>query len=149
VIQDVLDLGASESKRLLCITLWQPWASWIMWGWKTIETRLHPRFESLAGKRIGIHAGKTWDTKAIACARPYLTTEQIRQTSAQLATLPRQALLGTAFVEKHGCTEESDAAKALIDCYVARYGLWLGELEVFERPLSCKGHQGIWTFILP
>lgn len=47
------------------ITLWQPWATWVVLGWKTIETRLHPRFASLAGQVIGIHAGLKFDDLAM------------------------------------------------------------------------------------
>lgn len=44
--------------------LFQPWASWIMKEWETIETRTHNRFASLKGKTILIHAGKTTDYSA-------------------------------------------------------------------------------------
>lgn len=43
------------------ITLYQPWATWIMRGWKTIETRTHNRFACLDHKTILIHAGKITD----------------------------------------------------------------------------------------
>ena len=39
-----------------CISLWQPWASLIALGWKTVETRGHNRFACLAGRRIAIPA---------------------------------------------------------------------------------------------
>lgn len=40
------------------ISLWQPYASLIAAGKKTIETRTHSRRRSLAGQRIAIHAAK-------------------------------------------------------------------------------------------
>src|SRR3972149_4902156 len=39
------------------ITFYQPWATMILDGVKTIETRTHDRFKNLQGHRIGIHAG--------------------------------------------------------------------------------------------
>ena len=47
------------------ITLWQPHASWIAMGWKTIETRDHDRFRGLVGQRIAIHAGLFVDNRAM------------------------------------------------------------------------------------
>jgi len=43
------------------ISLWQPWATFVVLGWKTIETRTHSRFKSLAGQRIAIHAARAVD----------------------------------------------------------------------------------------
>lgn len=39
------------------LTLWQPWASLVAEGVKTIETRSWPAPAALAGERIAIHAG--------------------------------------------------------------------------------------------
>lgn len=57
------------------ITLYQPWATWIVRGWKTIETRTHNKFACLIGKTILIHAGQKTDASAIN--NPYLTKEQL------------------------------------------------------------------------
>lgn len=43
-----------------CISLWQPWASLVVLGWKRFETR--PRATRIRG-RVAIHAAKRW-TKA-------------------------------------------------------------------------------------
>jgi len=47
------------------ISLWQPWATWVSLGWKTIETREHDRFKSLIGQRIAIHAAIKVDEDAL------------------------------------------------------------------------------------
>lgn len=46
---------------LPCISIHQPWASFIAHGIKRTEGRTHTRFANLVGKRIAIHATKTWD----------------------------------------------------------------------------------------
>ena len=46
------------------ITLYQPWASLIPEGHKTIETRVRPPPLSLVGQRIAIHAGKRKQRRA-------------------------------------------------------------------------------------
>ena len=54
---DTIDL--SICKRVYpVLTLYQPWATFIADGLKTIETRTHNRFTSLYGKTILIHAGQ-------------------------------------------------------------------------------------------
>lgn len=60
------------------ITLYQPWATWIMRDWKLIETRTHPRFASLLGRDLLIHSGGTTDKSDAAINNPYLTSEQLR-----------------------------------------------------------------------
>jgi hypothetical protein len=126
------------------ISLWRPWAEWVMLGWKPIETRLHTRFEKLVGKRIGIHAAKVWDRKAIDVARPYLTAEQIASTYEILRTQPAGVLLGTIFVEDFRLLEPSDSEAALIECETIRYGLILSAPIKLHCPRPMRGHQGIW-----
>jgi hypothetical protein len=78
----------SDTEFLLVITLKQPWATWVLWGWKVVETRLHNQFGSLMNKRIGIHAGLTMDHNAMIVAAPYLTADQMRQSGELLEVGP-------------------------------------------------------------
>jgi hypothetical protein len=124
------------------ISLWPPWANWVMLGWKPIETRTHNRFKSLAGKRIGIHATIAWDTDAIKLARPYLTLEQVGLTMNFLRI--GGAILGTAFVEHERELTADDSLRALIDCGgYKRHGLFLSDIRIIEA-IPAKGKQGIW-----
>ena len=129
-----------QKEPLLCISLWQPWAQWIILGWKTIETRLHPRFEKLAGKRIGIHAAHCWDRQGITAAREYLTPEQISQTYEMLAARKRDG--------GHRLTEPEDAPRALIECETHRYGLFLRDHLKFSTPIPAIGRQGIFRVLI-
>jgi hypothetical protein len=134
--------------ELLVISLWQPWATWVMWGWKTIETRLHSRFASLACHRIGIHAAKRWDDNAIRLARPYLTDRQIEFT--QSFTHARGALICTTFVPRYiSRLIYCEARLALIECDTPRSGLSLIDVERFEPPIPMRGRQGVWTISYP
>jgi hypothetical protein len=124
------------------ISLWMPWANWVMLGWKPIESRKHARFKSLAGRRIGIHASAYWDIDALKLAAAYLTHEQHAATCG--FTRIGGAILGTVFVETHRPLTDADSALALIDCEtVKRFGLILREPEVIEA-IPAKGKQGIW-----
>lgn len=129
------------------ITLWQPWASFIAAGWKTIETRTHNRFACLLGQRIAIHAGKRWDEHWLELAGPYLSDQQRRKVMDFWRV--RSAVVAVATVAGRGQCEYKDSQAALIDCSGGwRFGLWLENVEVLERPLLAKGRQGIWQFNL-
>lgn len=145
--------GLPSTNSTPCISLWQPWAQWVVLGWKTIETRTHPRFESLAGKRIGIHAAKVWDKQAIHIARSYLTDEQFEQTYQLLQESQHNSLggkvLGTVFVNEHRLLDTDDAPAALIECQTVRFGLLLRDPIQLAVPFPVTGRQGIFHVQLP
>lgn len=128
--------------KLPVVSLWQPWAQWVMLGWKPIETRTHKRFASLVGKRVGIHYALKWDKGAIEAASNYMTQAQIEQTMGFLRI--GGAICGTALVKEHRELTAEDSAAALIDCSsTKRYGLFLADIEVIEA-IPASGKQGIW-----
>ncbi len=124
------------------ITLYQPWASYVMLGWKTIETRTHKRFKCLVGHTIGIHAGLSYDTQDYVY--DYLMPDQ-REIAARLE-FPTGKLLGTVNVNKFLELNGSHSNEALIDCEeVARFGLFLGSpIEI--NPVKVRGSMGIWYY---
>jgi hypothetical protein len=129
---------------LPCITLWQPWATWIVRGWKTIETRTHPRFECLQGKRIGIHAGLKIDDSPLVIQNNYLTREQILYKPEEVI---QGYLIGSALVDDFRRCTKLDSREALIDCeYSMRWGLVLSDIRRAPTPIKIKGAQGIWTY---
>lgn len=132
----------SDSPIYPVITLYQPWATWIMRGWKLIETRTHDRFKSLEGKRILIHAGQTTDASAIN--NPYLTREQLLYKPDEVIN---GVILGECLVQGFGKLNDSHSAKALIDCgSTERWGLFLNEIMMLQEPIPVKGEMGIWYF---
>lgn len=138
------------SDQIDCISLWQPWATWVSWGWKPIETRTHKRFGGLAGKRIGIHAALKWDDEALIVAEPFLDWTQIKATLDAKYTMARGALLCTAFVESHRILTPIDAPCALIECETRRFGLVLRDIRSFlGAPLRMSGNRGIWKIEQP
>jgi len=126
------------------ISLWMPWANWVMLGWKAVETRRHARFASLAQKYIGIHAARKWDDTALDAARPYLTEEQIDATN----DFPCEGgiIIGTVWARYHRPLNAADSRAALIDCgSVKRFGLTLEDPQIIEA-IPAKGRQGIWYY---
>lgn len=140
-----------EPETVYALTLWQPWATWVAWGWKTIETRLHDRFAKLEGHVLAIHAALVWDKQGISAARPYLTPERLAKTYELLKDpkCPRGAVVCLTSVKRYAITERTDAACALIECDTPRYGLWLGEVFPVEPPYRCTGRQGIFRVPCP
>lgn len=125
------------------ITLYQPWATWIMRGWKTIETRTHNRFECLKGKTILIHAGLTTD--ASASNNEYLTKDQIMFNPEEMVN---GFVLGSAYVwDFSRLNGIIDSRNSLIDCIsTTRYGLHLEHIKKFDHPIPVRGEMGIWYF---
>jgi hypothetical protein len=123
------------------ITLYQPWATWIMRGWKTIETRTHNRFACLKNKEILIHAGQTTDAKAIH--NPYLTQEQLLYNPDEVIN---RFILGSAFVKDFRLLTSQDASEALIECETKRWGLFLEKITIWDYAIPEKGEMGIWYY---
>lgn len=126
------------------ITLYQPWATWIIRGWKTIETRTHNRFNCLRKKTVLIHAGQKTDADAIH--NIYLTKEQLLYEPDEIIN---GFIIGSAFVDETGllCGDDYENKAALI--YTKdRYGLFLEKIQKFKEPIPVKGEMGIWYFNL-
>lgn len=131
-----------------CITLWQPWATWVGWGWKTIETRTHKRFACLVGERIAIHAGKRWDKEAMELASPWMNG--LEHCDTEQTSHWAGVVVATAFVRKHGELSAEHSKAAMIDCKdTLRYGLFLSDIDWLSTPIPAKGKQGIWNIEIP
>jgi hypothetical protein len=131
------------------ISLWMPWANWVVLGWKDIETRLHKRFYGLKGKKIAIHASLKWDDTAIEQARPYLRDWQIEQTNFMNRNKFGGAIIGTACCTTARELTDEDSFRALIDCgTVKRQGLVLAYPKIVKA-IPCRGKQGIWYAEMP
>jgi hypothetical protein len=125
------------------ITLHQPWATWIMREWKTIETRTHDHFACLKNRRILIHSSQGTDANAVN--NPFLTREQIIYKPYEMI---HGFILGSAFVSDFRILNSGDASKALIECKTIRYGLFLERIDRFKEPIYARGSQGIWYYDL-
>ena len=140
------------------VTLWQPWATWIALGWKTIETRTHDRMKCLFGETIAIHAGLHWDEDAIEMARRWLTNEQIadtlkmrrRHTRLKRHFVHPTGIVCTTSVWSYGWLGAGDSAAALCDCSGNDlFGLVLDEIRAINPPIPVSGSQGIWEWTPP
>ena len=127
------------------ITLWQPWAQFIMLGWKTIETRTHSKLKSLAHKTIVIHAGATWDKNWNKLAYQYMDDYQVQQTVkwSMFGKLKPQVLCSTE-IHGHMQLDYTHSESAMIDCRdTVRYGLFCENIKKIPQK-EVKGEMGIW-----
>jgi len=119
------------------VSLWQPWASFIARGLKTIETRDWTWLPTdLVGTRLAIHAAKRWDTWWNDC-------EQFFGFGRH--DLPSGAVVAHALVEKverlHGGADQRKAA--MCDC-AGRVGIFLADVVRLDPPVAYRGHQGLF-----
>lgn len=133
------------------ITIWQPWASFIAHGWKSIETRRHPRFAPLVGRRIAIHAGRRWDDIAFARASRWLLEIDwlLEAGFERRARAAAGCVVATAFVREHRLlVSMADCAPAL--CWApGSWGLVLEDVRALATPVPATGRQGIWQWTPP
>jgi hypothetical protein len=127
------------------ITLYQPWATWIALGLKTIETRTHARFRNLLGQKIAIHAGQRFDPSALAQARAWCgwkeTPSAIRYMSDH--DYPHGLIVCTATVLSARWLLPGDSTAAMT-ATVGKFGLVLGDIHPLVSPLRWIGLQGIF-----
>jgi hypothetical protein len=95
-----LRLSAQEV-LLKCLTLWQPWASLVIAGLKTIETRSWKT--SYCGP-LAIHAAKTFNGPCKAlCEQSPFREALLKAGFENYRLLPLGSLLGSVFLD--GCVE--------------------------------------------
>lgn len=114
------------------ITLWQPWASLIADGRKTIETRPRPWRHT---GWVAIHAGKQVDREA--CVRFGYDPD----------TIVRGAVV--AIVMMNGCVQfpnKSAPPDIYGDFTPGRYGYMLTDIKGLVKPVPASGSQGIWEW---
>jgi len=160
---------------LKVISLWQPWASFIVYGQKAIETRGYAT--SVRG-RVGIHAtarepvgiyadyisgiyeGNERQSDLFRAAlfavdqyRYQPNDNEIAGPSEMFDRLSRGSIIGT--VELFDCqpVEEllpfvSGKEKAFGNYEPGRYGWLLRDPVLFKTPILAKGKQGWWEYNL-
>ncbi len=127
--------------QLPVISLHQPWASWIAWGYKNVETRGHTRFGKLVGQRVGIHAARKWDRDAWFARRFLPRGAQARLLQKRY---PRGAIVATARIWDYGPMVPGDELGALLACHDGVVAYRLTDVVRVMPEYPAKGRQGIW-----
>ena len=143
------------------LTLYQPWASLIAHGVKTIETRSWaPR--GILGERLAIHAGKRVE-------RSFLAPETERAIAELYdpewwLNVPRGVVVCTALVADVRCVVENDGVLAYLsqsslpkssqtvpidphgDLDRGRWLWFLRDVQRLKTPVPAVGQMGLWEW---
>lgn len=143
------------------ITIWQPWASLIMAGFKPYEFRGWPAPKSLIGQRIVIHAGTRSPRlkEMVELVEDVLAGRHVALTPGALPLLdafignpnrlPVAAGLGTAVLgtPRLACDLWPEAFKADSDRVEHSNWAWpLGDIRHFTPIVPTPGRQGFWQW---
>lgn len=148
------------------LTIWQPWASLIINGWKPYEYRRWCAPDWVAGRRIVIHASKRplstiehadvidmWTRKDTGSGQPVdgrdveKGTEFLRALWDGKVTMPFGAALGTACLGKP--VPATDLCKDPADRQYIDPDMWawpMLDIKPFASPFPCRGAQGFWNW---
>ena len=141
------------------LTVWQPWASIIIAGWKPYEWRDNNRAKAYAGQRIVIHAGarpmqrrelldllyRLEHGPTALLVRPCL--ELVDRILNEGAQLPLASGLGTVLLGRPRRATEIMAGVAdsdRIDQH--KWGWPMSDPRPFEPVVPARGFQGFWPW---
>lgn len=154
-----------------CLTLWQPWATLIADGIKTLETRSweFPFYE--IGDTIGIHASKRKPVKE-ELNEPIHEYMLNTYGDAWTTSIPYGAVIATVKVAGYHYIEQvqrcgTKALTSRVPCQIkslsdgpyveipidpygdfskGRYAWILEDLQKFDEPIPAKGRQKLWLW---
>ena len=139
-----------EEAAIKALTLHQPYASFIAWGEKRVETRSWPPHAGVVGSEILIHAAKR---PMDAVGEELL--ERIDRLFPPVLSPPYGAIVARARVlwseevaGYGGVTDRMEAHAAARDRDLGDWSpgrwLWALDVETLPAPIPCRGSQGLW-----
>lgn len=137
------------------ISIWQPFATLIVAGFKTIETRKQPAFSGMVGTRIGIAATKIIrPEQRLAVADPEFAAHYQATGLPPLDELPAGAVIGSVLLNSvdpidDETIEDLTPAEFSFGWYSpGRFAWRLRDPVAFGPYLAC-GQQGVWHWKEP
>jgi hypothetical protein len=121
--------------RVKAISLWQPWASAIALGLKSIETR---GWSTDYRGPLAIHAAQRWTRAEQDFARGQGLPENL-PLGAVVAVANLTDVLSTEYIP----TDRSELSWG--DYGPGRFGWLLDNIHALERPVPFKGKQGFFS----
>ncbi len=131
------------------LTFWRPWPSAILYSGKDCETRTRPPPRHLLGRRVALHAGKTY--QADGGAWPGLVDPPAKKDcpegivgTAVVAGWLDQRKPDDVVVALPGY-EERVRALDLSDWFAGPVGILLVDVAKLEAPIAILGQRGWWA----
>lgn len=130
---------------MICVSLWQPWASLIALGAKRFETRSWPT--SHRGP-IAIHAAKNNTQSSMFYRRPFFDVFKAAGIDS-FHKLPLGCIVATARLVRCVRTEEIRATLsgeeiAFGDFTIGRFAWELADVRPLPTPVPYRGAQGLF-----
>lgn len=136
------------------ISVWQPFATLLVKGFKIFETRTWPAPQSVIGQRIGIASTKTIKPEQ----RAHFADEEFQRNyerlnlPADLAALPHGFMLGTVILDSVELMTEEFMDE--VSNEEQSYGWWqegfyawrMTDPIAFEVPVPVRGSQGLYEW---
>ena len=147
---------------ILALTVWQPWATLIMRGWKPFEFRPYACPRRVRGARIVVHAGKrkptvdNFDRLTIdpvgSCGPGHADEVRafIESVEADPARLPLACGLGTVMIGEP--VRARDLFRPRTPDVVINPDTWawpVTDPQPFPLPIPARGAQGFWRWVEP
>jgi len=138
--------------KMKAITLWQPWASLVVGGYKKIETR---SWDTNHRGWLAVHAAKRepLDARTLGLINPYFAT-CLDAMGYYPGMWPRGVILGFVWLEttvptKNILAELTRREKAFGDYSPGRFAWLLRHQGRLPKPVPVRGRQGLWNWEIP
>jgi activating signal cointegrator 1 len=130
------------------LSLWEPWATFIAKGWKTIETR---SWSTPYRGPIAIHAAKTKKCLDGDEVLGILEDAGLKPQDLDGYRFPLGCIVATAVLERCVSSEDlvdgnqvNDRNRVMGDFSPGRFGWLLAEVKPLLIPVPLVGQQGCW-----
>lgn len=136
---------------MTALTLWQPWATLVAIGAKSIETR---SWGTNHRGHLAIHAAKKPVIDAlsgVAMETKNLMSTLLGQAGWHFGVLPLGSVVATCYLEdcvraENIRDELTDQERAFGDYSDGRYAWKLRLIEIINPPIFARGSQGLWQW---
>jgi hypothetical protein len=129
------------------ITLWDPWASFVICGLKTVETR---SWDTKYRGWLGIHVAKQIPRHVLKLCNSEPLYTWIKRMNIPVQSAPKGVLLGKVQLLKTSrIINESDFPwfeRQFGDYTPGRYAWIFGSVVRYRNPIPVRGYQGLWEF---
>lgn len=143
-----LNAERSASKSFPAITVYQPWASLIAYGFKEFETRSWQPPKQYIGQIMMIHAGKQWGNEEKRWWKAYM---QMFPETKVIPVPPLGCIVAACRLVEVVPSELLVASISRRERNVGnfdtgRYGWRFEVVKRAEPPVAASGKQGIWMW---
>lgn len=134
-------------KAFPAITVYQPWASLIAYGFKEFETRHWQPPRKHIDQLIAIHAGKLWTDREQRWLKVYKQMfPEIGDMPAPLGCIVAMCRLTEVVPSELLAETVNRREKATGNFEPGRFGWRLEVVKRADPPIAAQGKQGIWMW---